>query len=197
VHDRRLTRPPEVDCPHRFARRIRFGAEVVGPSIFDRLLRRFVGRQVEISITCWGGPLILVTGYFQRAESYIMIAAQPIDANRTLTEVIVFGRKRQSAPARLLEPIGLRVRRRFTKAFMRNDIDRLQGIRYNPAALVPSDQLMRDFFAWLTALPGGEGATRQATSDAACNAGVKFASSTPHAGVTAAPHRQRNPHASF
>ena len=71
VHDRRLARPPQVDCPATFARRIRFHAEVIGNSVFDRLLRQFVGRTVDISITCSGRPMALVTGIFRKAESYL------------------------------------------------------------------------------------------------------------------------------
>jgi nitrite reductase/ring-hydroxylating ferredoxin subunit len=153
VHDRRLTHPPDVDRPEEFARRIRFNAEVVGDSIFDRLLRQFVGGVVDISITCWGGPMVLVTGFFRRAESYLLISLNPQGALTTLTSIIVFTQRKPGRPLRrLLEPISLWLRRIFTQGFMQDDRDRLHGVRYNPSALLPSDRLMSDFFDWLAAL---------------------------------------------
>jgi hypothetical protein len=134
---------------------MRFSAEVAGDSVFDRMLRRFVGRSVEISITCWGGTLVLVTGFFERARSYILIALEPIDHSHTLTRVIVFApRAEPGSLAALLGPVNLEVRRTFTRGFMRDDIDRLHGIRLNERGFVPSDRLMREFFDWLMSLPG-------------------------------------------
>jgi nitrite reductase/ring-hydroxylating ferredoxin subunit len=149
VHDRTLLGPPEVDCPTPHARRMRYTALVTGQSIFDRLLRWFVGPVVHVSITSWGGPFILVTGFFRRARSYILIATQPLAEGTTLIETIVFARRRLSA----LQPLSLRVRRVFTRAFLRDDLDRLGGIRYNPHTLLESDQLLIEYFAWAAALP--------------------------------------------
>jgi aminopyrrolnitrin oxygenase len=167
VHDRRLTRPPQVDCPATFARRIRFNAEVIGNSVFDRLLRQFVGRTVDISITCWGGPMVLVTGIFPKAESYILISTQPLDALNTLTSVVVFARRKSASLLRgFLEPASLRLRRLFTQGFMKHDIDRLHGIRYNPASLLSSDRLMSEFFDWLASLPDRTAPTLANSRDA-------------------------------
>jgi nitrite reductase/ring-hydroxylating ferredoxin subunit len=150
VHDRTLIGPPEVDCPAPFARRMRWAAEVTGSSIFDGLLRRFAGGPVHVSITSWGGPYILVTGFFRRARSYILIATQPLEDERTLIETIVLGPRRTPA---LLQPLSLWVRRIFTRGFLRDDIDRLGGIRYNPHTLLENDRLLIEYFAWAAALP--------------------------------------------
>jgi len=154
VHDRRLTRPPEVDFPAPYARRMTFHAEVTGESIFDRLLRRFVGRTVVVTITNFNGPFILVTGTFGRAQSYMLIATQPTAPLETLTEVIVFAQKRKPAWLRpLLEPISLFLRRLFTQGFLKDDTDRLAGMRYNQFGFIDDDRSMVDFFRWLVALP--------------------------------------------
>jgi aminopyrrolnitrin oxygenase len=154
VHDRTLLGPAKVDCPAPFARRMRYRARVTGHSIFDRLLRRLAGDPVEVSITSWGGPLVLVTGWFRRARSYIWIAARPLSEQQTLVEIIPFAPRSRSWLGRaLLQPLGLGVRRWFTRGFMQDDIDRLGGIRYNPAGLVATDQLMIEFFDWLASLP--------------------------------------------
>jgi hypothetical protein len=153
VHDRTLVAPPEVDCPAPFARRMNYQAEVTGDSVFDRLLRRFAGRNVGVKITSWGGPFILVTGTFARARSYMVIALQPRPDGQTLADVIVLARRSRFLPARLLEPLGLWVRRLFTQGFMRDDTDRLGGIRYSAHTLIAADRLMIDYFNWLADLP--------------------------------------------
>jgi phenylpropionate dioxygenase-like ring-hydroxylating dioxygenase large terminal subunit len=154
VHDRRLLAPPQVDSPEPHARRVRYRAEIVGDSMFDRLLMRFAGRTVEISITNFGGPLVLVTGQFPRARSSMLIAAHRIAAHETLAEVVVFAAKARNPLLRWLgEWPGLEIRRLFTRGFFQDDIARLSGIRYRPRGLVESDQMMRDFFQWLAGLP--------------------------------------------
>jgi hypothetical protein len=149
VHDRTLLGPPEVDCPTPFSRRMRYTARLTGSSKFDRLLRRFAGPVVRVSITSWGGPLILVTGFFRRARSYLLIATQPLDPDSTLVETIVFAPR--GIP--LLQPLGLWMRRWFTQGFIQDDIDRLGEIRYSPLTLVEGDRLMVEFFQWVAALP--------------------------------------------
>jgi phenylpropionate dioxygenase-like ring-hydroxylating dioxygenase large terminal subunit len=157
VHDRKLKSTPQVDCPASMARRMRFDADVTGSSIFDRLLKRFVGREVQISITSWGGPHVLVEGVFGKAHSRLLVASQPLDENHTLSEVIVFAKRSHgSLKAVTVDRLNLRVRRRFTQAFMQYDIDKLAGVRYQPEGLTPQDRDMIDFFQWLTTLPRSE-----------------------------------------
>jgi hypothetical protein len=153
VHDRRLLEPPQVDSPELHARRVRYRAEIVGHSIFDRLLKRLAGRTVEISITNYGGPLVLVTGQFQRARSCMLIAAHRIAAHETLVDVVVFAPRAHGPLSRWLgQWLDLEIRRLFTRGFLHDDLSRLSGIRYRPSGLVERDQMMMDFFQWLVEL---------------------------------------------
>jgi nitrite reductase/ring-hydroxylating ferredoxin subunit len=154
VHDRRLLGPPVIDCPAPFARRNRYTALVEGTSLYDRLLRWFVGRQVEISITTWGGTLFFLTGRFRRALSRFLIAAQPQGADTTLAEGIVFTRRGRNPLSRaLLVPLSLWLRRLFTAGYLYDEARRLGSPRYSPATMVEGDRDMIDFFHWLVALP--------------------------------------------
>jgi phenylpropionate dioxygenase-like ring-hydroxylating dioxygenase large terminal subunit len=154
VHDRRLTSVPIVDSPGPFARRMRFEAEVAGNTVFDRLLRHFAGKKVRVSITAWGGPYVLVEGVFERAHSRLLVTSQPLDEHNTRSEVFAYGRRgRQPWTRYVFDPIGLNVRRRFTKAFMQYDIDKLRGVRYQPAGLTEQDRELANYFRWLATLP--------------------------------------------
>ena len=154
VHDRTMLSAPTVDTPAPYSRRMSYHAEVTGDSVFDAILRRGVGRTVDITITNWGGAFVLVTGDFQGAQSRILIAVQPLEEHKTKAEVIVFAPRRKSRLAGwLVEFLSLEVRRLFTEAFMKHDVDRLPGIVYRPESLLASEQELIDFFSWLAELP--------------------------------------------
>lgn len=157
VHDRKMIGVARVDCPSPWVRRMQFDAEVVGKTLFDRLLRRFVGPNVKIKITSWGGPFVLVDGIFRRAHSRLLVASQPMDDDNTISQVIVFTRRAPpSRGGRLADWVSLRIRRRFTQAFAQDDIERLRGIRYQPQGLTALDQDLIEYFRWLTTLPRSE-----------------------------------------
>ena len=154
VHDRKLIGPPVVDTPAEYVRRIRYRSEVIGTSVEDRFLRRFVGDQPEVTIACWGGPLTIVSARFRRAQSYLLVATQPLGPEQTLGEVIVFApRGKSEVVRRLWQPLSLAARRWLTQAFLQNDLDRLAGIAYSPHTLTFADREMVAFFNWLASLP--------------------------------------------
>jgi nitrite reductase/ring-hydroxylating ferredoxin subunit len=154
VHDRQLVGPPVIDCPAPFARRNRYTARVSGTNIYDRMLRRFAGRQVDISITTWGGTLFYLTGNFGRALSRFLIAARPLEDGTTLAEGIVFKPRGGNLLTRaLFDPLGLWVRRLFTSGYLRDEASRLGHPHYNPATMIHTDKDMIDFFHWVVDLP--------------------------------------------
>ncbi len=154
VHDRAVIGETTVDCPSPFARRIRYKAAITGDALADGLLRRFVGKTVDVTITSWGGPLFLVTATYRRARSYILIITRPADGGHTTTEVIPCAPRSRHALGRALwTPLSLWARRFFTREFMRKDFDRLDGLRYNPRTLIETDREMVEFFNWVVSLP--------------------------------------------
>ncbi|MEX2139000.1 MAG: Rieske 2Fe-2S domain-containing protein [Pirellulales bacterium] len=155
VHDRIMLGPATVDCPAEFARRYSYTARVTGRSLADRFIRLSLGDVVEVSITNWGGPLILVAGRFRRARSLMLIATQPLPPDRTLVETIVFAPRSRSIVGRWLQPLGLRMRRCLTQKFLQDDVDRLAGITYSPLTMIEADRDLVEFFAWLSRLPEG------------------------------------------
>jgi nitrite reductase/ring-hydroxylating ferredoxin subunit len=154
VHSRRLHAPLVVDCPAPFARRSRYTADVLGGAYYDRLLRTFVGPTVEISITTWGGTMVLITGKFKRAMSRFMISARPIEGGKTLCHVVAFARKERHRVAHyLVQPLSLWIRRLFTGAYLIAEVESLGNPRYNPSNFVEADREMIEYFRWAATLP--------------------------------------------
>jgi len=150
-HDRELVGEPVVDCPHPYARRIRVTFQVAGDSIFDRLLRRFAGKLVNVSMTNWGGTIIVLTADFPRARSTLISYTEPITEIRCIQNVLVYSRRSRFGP--LADKTRLFIRRLFTHGFMAGEFDTLAGIRYVPDRLLACDRLMVEFLQWIAGLP--------------------------------------------
>jgi phenylpropionate dioxygenase-like ring-hydroxylating dioxygenase large terminal subunit len=150
AHDRTLIGEPEISSPSPFARRIVATFEVSGRSAQDRLTRCFAGPRVEMDITIWCGTLIFVRATFARATSFGLFNVLPIDAQRTLGRVIVWVKRSKTAVARrLFDPANAGIRRLFIRTFLRSDLPRIAGLRYQPANLIAADAVLADYFAWL------------------------------------------------
>lgn len=150
VHDRELISAPEVDCPAPFARRNSYHARVVGTHLTDRMLYRFAGKTVRITISVCGGTIMLVTGNFGGAHSRFIVAAQPLENGQTLCEGICFA-PRSRIP--LLNTVSLAIRRAFTYGYLLAETREIRGTQYRPESLGPNDREMIEYFQWMAALP--------------------------------------------
>ena len=152
VHDRRLIAPPSMDCPAPYARRNSYRAEVIGHTIFDRILRVVAGHTVNITLTIWGGNMAVITSDFGRVRSGFLMDMRPLENGQTLCQGIVFARRTNNFLS-VFAPFNLALRRLFTFGYLADEARRLRGTRYNPASLGPNDQDMIDYFRWAASLP--------------------------------------------
>jgi hypothetical protein len=145
-----LLEEPKVSNPSPFARRVVMKLAVTGNSCQDALTRLIAGPQVTMDVTVWGGTLILVRAEFRRTTSFGIFNVLPIDAERTRGRVIVWVKRSQGLPGRVLfDPLNAAIRRLFIQTFLRSDLPRIAGLRYQPGNLIAADALMSDYFAWL------------------------------------------------
>jgi hypothetical protein len=97
--------------------------------------------------------MILVTARFRRTTSYGMVFVRPLRENRTQVHTIVWVPRRGGSLARMMiDPVDAWIRRSFIRAFMMDDALRSDGARYNPASLIPADNVMADYLNWLQSL---------------------------------------------
>ena len=159
AHDRRLASPPRVETPHPAARRVVAEFDVTGTSWRDRLTRRFSGPRVMMDVTVWSGTLIFVAARFRRTTTYGMVEIRPLDPDarghpRTRVTVRIFVRRRRGIRA-ILDPVDVRIRARFIRAFLEPDSRLLDGARYHPDRLVEADRVMIDYLRWLAPVSHG------------------------------------------
>jgi phenylpropionate dioxygenase-like ring-hydroxylating dioxygenase large terminal subunit len=153
AHDRTLDGEPVLDSPHPFAWRLRAAFRVTGSSGWDRLTRWFSGSHVEMSVTNWGGNLVLVTARFRRTTSYGLVSFVPLDANRTLLRDLVWVPRSRTALGRFLfDPIDARIRRWFIREFVRSDVERSAGIRFDRRRMIEADTVLVAYLDWLRPL---------------------------------------------
>lgn len=155
AHDRTLLETPEVSQPSPFARRIVAKFAVSGDSLPDRLTRLFAGPQVTMDVTSWCGTMIFVRATFARTTSFGLFNVLPISEIKTLGRVIVWVKRSNNALGRLcFDPFNARIRRLFIRGFLHSDLPRIAGLRYQPGHLIAADQVMADYFEWLTKITG-------------------------------------------
>jgi hypothetical protein len=125
----------------------------------DRLTRRFAGNEVTLGIVDWCGSLSFATAEFRRTSSFGLVAREPLHDGRVRVDVIVFARRsRQRWKQSIWDPLNVAVRRLFIKKFLTADAIRLNGVRYNPAALIEADRDMASYLAWVARVAKGGGA---------------------------------------
>ncbi len=150
VHDRQLLGELAIDEPTPHSRRSRHESLVVGDSIFDRLLRIFVGPRVRISMTTYHGVFVVVEGIFARAHSRFMLMITPLESGNCKVTGRIFIRPVGIAPLdRLLSPLRFGIRRWFTEGYLVAENESIGHHSYRPFALGPQDDQMKGFFRWV------------------------------------------------
>jgi phenylpropionate dioxygenase-like ring-hydroxylating dioxygenase large terminal subunit len=150
AHDRTLLEPPEVSEVSPFARRVIAKFAVTGNSFQDRMTRSVAGPTVTMDVTSWCGTMIMVKAHFQRTTSYGIFNVLPMDGQRTLGRVIIWVKRSQSGLGQaLFDPVNAAIRRLFIRTFLRSDLPRLTGLRYQPGKLIAADDILSDYFVWL------------------------------------------------
>src|SRR5258708_32553866 len=136
VHDRRLLAPPSIDCPAPFAPRNSYQAEVIGQTIFDRILRVVAGRTVNITLTIWGGNMAVITAAFDRGRSGFLKDMRPLGNRQTLCQGIIYARRTRNL-LRAFTPLNLSIRRHFTFFYLPDQTPPPRGTLFNPATPRP------------------------------------------------------------
>jgi hypothetical protein len=150
AHDRTLIGDPVLSVLHPFAWRLTASFLVTGSSWMDRVTRWLSGPKVEMTVTNWCGNLVLVAARFRRTTTYGLVSFIPLEGNRTWVRDIVWIPRRRLWPLRsILDPLDACIRRLFIREFVRSDVERSAGIRFNSHRMIEADKVLVDYLAWL------------------------------------------------
>lgn len=122
---------------------------MTGESPADRAMK-FISRDViKVSVTCWGGVVMLVESDLGRTSSALILGLRPGAGSVAVTPV--FCVHRGAAP--WLDALRLRVARRFFSGFLRRDVAILGGMRFDPRIARGEDPGLAKFLEFARDLP--------------------------------------------
>ncbi len=156
AHDRELLGEPEIDCPTAFSRRAAARFVVSGHSWQDRFTRLIAGREVALSITDYCGNFLLATASFRRARSFGLVLTDAVGDGRVRVRLMALKQRSRHPLLRLIyDRLSVEVRKLFIRNFLSADAERLAGVRYHPARLIPADRILAEYFQWLAPVSHG------------------------------------------
>jgi nitrite reductase/ring-hydroxylating ferredoxin subunit len=142
VHHRELIEPAVVSRPASGRFVLRYRSRPVGSSVADHVLRRVAPDGIGVTIECVDGSAIRVESAAGPYRSRLHLALAP-RGKRTLVVPFVDARG----------AIMRRVALRLYSAFLRRDVEVLEGMRFAPRLALPHDAALAEFLNYLDSLP--------------------------------------------
>jgi nitrite reductase/ring-hydroxylating ferredoxin subunit len=148
VHRRRLERGPTIEYPDATTFVLRYGTSVTGNGWSDRVMRAMSGNRIDVTITCAGGPVVMVESVAGTHRSHMMIAVTPVRDGVSILPLYAVPRRRDG----LHRAHAFAAHLLFT-AFLGRDIRPLSGIRFPPQFRDDGDATLNACYRFLCALP--------------------------------------------
>lgn len=143
VHRRRLLMPPEISQPDRFRFACTYHSQATGSQLSDRLMNWLSKGDIEVTMTCFGGPLFTVSSVLGPRRASLMVGMTP-EGDHTRIRLMV------GSPSR--GPAALLARYLYT-SFLESDLQPMTGVRLAPFTGLAVDATMERFARYLEALP--------------------------------------------
>lgn len=138
VHGRRVVDGPHVDeAPDKLT--VRYRSEVIGRTLADRIARRLTGNRIEVKLTCFRGTWLAMESRFGRWRSFLIVSLLPQDDN-TCQAWPVYGLESRA---------GLQLGWWLVRSFLRQDLEVLKDIRWQPRLQLPQDALLQQLLTFL------------------------------------------------
>ena len=164
AHGRRLLAPPVLVPPDRFSVGALYEYGIEGHSLVDRVVRLISGARVRLSVTAWGGSVVLVRAQFARDESFGVVVVEPDGECAANVTVIVNARRSGTRLGLLLgDWLRVRVKRSAIRNFLRDDSSGLRRLDYVHGGLRDGDEVMAAFLRWASDRPEGDNQAGETT----------------------------------
>jgi nitrite reductase/ring-hydroxylating ferredoxin subunit len=147
VHGRSLLAPPAIQRLDAHRLQLSYRSRVSGNTLADRLTKWLSGEEIKVSLTCYGGPVMLVESVTGGTHSAMILSLLPTE-DGTRFHALVGVRKR-----RLGTGLRLRVVRGLLRRFLRSDVAPMEGMRFNPFSGYVRDPYLLEAAEFLQSLP--------------------------------------------
>ncbi|MBX7099494.1 MAG: Rieske (2Fe-2S) protein [Myxococcaceae bacterium] len=154
IHRRSFHSEPELSLASPSQLQIRIHAGATGDGLRERVIRSWGKNSVQIRITNHGGTLLTVESRVRSMALHVLVSLYPLASGTRVRTLFAIPR---SGP---LDALKLRWSMGRSLSFIAQDLAVLDGARLDPEHVVPEDEHLRRFYAWLPrraapALPPG------------------------------------------
>jgi len=149
VHERALRAEPEVTQPEPQCLRLRYTSRVTGKSLADRTMKWISRDFIKVSVTCWGGTIVLVESDLGRTRSALLLSFMPSPEGTTVTPVFAVYKSRIP----IFDTLRLRLAAWLFSGFLRRDVAIMNGMRFNPMISEREDPVLYQYLQYIRTLP--------------------------------------------
>lgn len=149
VHEREIKAPASITHPLPHCLRVSYVFRVTGRSLADRAMQWISRDNIGVTITCWGGPVLLAESDLGRARSALILCLNPVGGKVRVTPI--FAAYRSGFP--LFDRFRLLMANWLFGRFLHRDVAILNGIRFRPAVSAEEDPVLHAGLAFMRSLP--------------------------------------------
>jgi nitrite reductase/ring-hydroxylating ferredoxin subunit len=152
VHDRALRQAPSLDQLDPWRMRLSYRVRVTGTHLSDRLIKHLSGDDIEASITCSGGSMILVQSRIKDWRTFILLSMCPTAAGGSVVRGVA---GIAGAPRSWRTHIAVRLTAWLFQSFLDKDVGVLDGMHWQEPrqSATLGDDFTRRLCGYLRALP--------------------------------------------
>ena len=149
VHRRALKTEPEITRPDASTFLVRYATRVIGDGWSDRAMRFLSDDDIRVNITCKGGTILMVESEIGKRRGFLLTSLRPMNGGVSILPI--FATPRTASRSHVLHA---RAAAALFTAFLRRDIQPLQGIRFPDGYLDTRDPTVTACYQYLCGLPG-------------------------------------------
>jgi nitrite reductase/ring-hydroxylating ferredoxin subunit len=162
VHDRKLCAPPTLRRLDKYSLRLDYRARVTGTHLGDRAMKWLSSDDIQASITCVGGSMMIVQSRVGRYRTFVILSMCPVGRAGSVIRAVVGV---TGAPSRIAPRLSARLAAWLFHAFLKKDVGILQQMDWHEpeVEITLGDSLTRSIGKFFRSLPAFERLTSPPT----------------------------------
>jgi phenylpropionate dioxygenase-like ring-hydroxylating dioxygenase large terminal subunit len=151
VHDRKLRGDPTLRRTGQFIMRLDYCSRVTGTHVSDKVMKWISNDEINTSITCIGGSMMLVESSVGRHRTFVLLSMCPVPEGTTVRAVAGVA----GAPDRMSARVAARLAAWLFHAFLKKDVGILRHMAWHEPAeeITLGDALTRKLCQFFRSLP--------------------------------------------
>jgi len=150
-HDRRIISEPESYNESDDIKVTRIRLHVNKGSMRDNFLRILAGPEFTFTVKSWRGTLVFVEARFRNSSTRGLLSIVPTGRRSAqVRETLILPFSSESGLFKIFSYVNLYIRRYYVKEFLKSDVSRINGVRFDPERSLPDDRIMKEYLQWVS-----------------------------------------------